>query len=85
MTIGNWIHNSLTENGLMCVEFKRNLFSYYHPDHLICMVDGPSTIKVELDLIKSEAKISTREIKDNLRNANITACEVDISQMLQDV
>ena len=83
--IGNWIRNSLMEIGIRRVELEINLLSCYYLDHHIYVIDGYSIIKEMLDLIRPKAKAKIWKIKYKLRDARSIACEVEISEILQDI
>jgi len=72
MMIKNWVKNTLTDKDINRFKLYSHLYSYHHQDEQIFIIDGLSILKVILDTINPEARVSTRGMKDRL-------CSVDIS------
>ena len=80
--IGNWVRNSLKSTSYDQLELKRKAFTYYRPTDSKYIYDGPTMMKIALDIINPEARVNVRDLKDKLRNTSIADFNGDVVKML---
>lgn len=81
MMIGDWLINSITVKGLDCLDKYRRYYAYYRPAQRICVHDGPTLIKIILELINPDARVSARDMKDKLRTVDLSQFKGDVEEM----
>jgi len=80
--IGNWVRNSLQSTAYDQLELKHKTYGYFRESDSKYIYDGPTMIKLELDIINSEARVNVRDLKDQLRNATVSDYDGDVIKML---
>ena len=80
--IGNWIRNSLKSSSYDQLELKRKSHGCFRASDSKHMHDGPTMMKLELDVINPEARANMRDLKDKLRKTSLADFEGDVVKML---
>ena len=77
--------NALLDKGLDWLELKRELFSYYQPEQKIFITDGSTMICIVLEMIKPDARVNIRDMKDKLCSIEISTFNGDVEDMLTEM
>ena len=82
MMIGNWLINSITTKELDRLEKYHHQYAYYRPALKIYVHDGPTLMKIILEITNPDTRVSTRDMKDKLCTVDISQFDGDVKEML---
>lgn len=80
--IGNLVRNSLKAARYDQLELQREVYSYYKREDSRTIFDGPTMMKLTLDIMNPDARVNVRDLKDKLRSTKITDFKGDVRAML---
>ena len=80
--IRNWARNSIKATSYDQLELKRDKCAYYRSSDSKYIYNGPTMLKLLLDVISPEARVNARDLKDKIRNTKASDFDRDIVKML---